>query len=247
MYEGIVLTRTAMREHDAILSILTRDIGKVDVLARGVKKITSKLSSQVTEGAVVFFHTVEGKELRVLTNAICTHRFLAHESTYASRLQMGYAIYLMHHLTRSGNNDTRLYHFLHTWLEHYSVDYDHHVEYLNWYVWHLMKLVGFSPHYETCVRCHAAVGLLHWSHHEGGVVCNQCAEKHAIHSDGIINTHVCSLFTSIDQSEVHAPFVSADISNSCVRELMRGYLEYHIECAIQDWGHTCEECQNGVG
>lgn len=45
--EGIIIKKMPYNEHDFLVRILTKDFGKVEVLARGARKPLSKLNSQV--------------------------------------------------------------------------------------------------------------------------------------------------------------------------------------------------------
>ena len=40
--EGIILKKTVYKENDMILHIYTKEYGKIGIIARGIRKITSK-------------------------------------------------------------------------------------------------------------------------------------------------------------------------------------------------------------
>lgn len=64
---AIVLSRKNLREYDQIVTLYTRERGKAEVLAKGIKKITSKNSANLEVLAVVEAETALGKEVEHLT------------------------------------------------------------------------------------------------------------------------------------------------------------------------------------
>ena len=67
---GIVLRRTDIRDNDRILTILTRDHGKVSALARGLRKPTAKLAAHVDLFAIAELSFATGYNLEILTGAV---------------------------------------------------------------------------------------------------------------------------------------------------------------------------------
>ena len=64
---AIVLARKNWREFDQMISLYTRERGKVEVLAKGIKKITSKNSSNLEILSLVEIEIAQGKEIDYLT------------------------------------------------------------------------------------------------------------------------------------------------------------------------------------
>ncbi|MEK7131587.1 MAG: DNA repair protein RecO [Patescibacteria group bacterium] len=66
---AIVLGRKNWREFDQMISLYTREQGKVEVLAKGIKKITSKNSANLEILSLVEIDIAKGKEIDHLTKA----------------------------------------------------------------------------------------------------------------------------------------------------------------------------------
>lgn len=64
---AIVLGRKNWREFDQMISLYTREQGKVEVLAKGIKKIISKNSANLEILSLVEVETAQGKEVEHLT------------------------------------------------------------------------------------------------------------------------------------------------------------------------------------
>jgi len=73
--QGVVLTRTNFGEADRIVTFLTRDFGKVSVIAKGVRKEKSKLAGGIELFSVSDIGFVAGRgELATLTSSrLITH------------------------------------------------------------------------------------------------------------------------------------------------------------------------------
>ncbi len=64
---GIILSRQDFREHDQVISVYTKECGKRECLARGLKKITSKNMAALLPFSLLELEIVPGKEIDHLT------------------------------------------------------------------------------------------------------------------------------------------------------------------------------------
>lgn len=73
--KGIILTRTNFREADRIITILTPDYGKLRLLARGVRKIKSKLAGGLELFSVshITFIKGRGEICTLISTRLITH------------------------------------------------------------------------------------------------------------------------------------------------------------------------------
>lgn len=73
--EGIIIKRTNFGEADKILTVLTRNRGKLKVLAKGIRRINSRRAGNVElfNQAVIFL--AEGRTFKILTEARTVRSF----------------------------------------------------------------------------------------------------------------------------------------------------------------------------
>lgn len=64
---GFVLRRVNLGEADRFVTLYTKDNGKVEVLAKGVRKITSRRSSHIEPLNLIRFHSVKTSKNFILT------------------------------------------------------------------------------------------------------------------------------------------------------------------------------------
>lgn len=73
--DGIILKRQNVGEADRILTILTKELGKIQVKAKGVRKIASKRASHIEPLNVCTLSLYKGHALPVLTEVVTQESF----------------------------------------------------------------------------------------------------------------------------------------------------------------------------
>jgi len=74
--EGIILKKSDLGETDRLLTIYTKDFGKIKVLAKGIKKLNSKLRYHLEPLNYSYLILVEGKSFRIIKDAVLMDQFL---------------------------------------------------------------------------------------------------------------------------------------------------------------------------
>lgn len=67
--QGVVLYRKDVGETDRLISVFTRELGKIMVIARGSRKLKSKMAAHIEPFSVGKYQIVEGKTFYILTGA----------------------------------------------------------------------------------------------------------------------------------------------------------------------------------
>jgi len=73
--EGIVIRRQNIGEADRLLTVFTKELGKITIKAKGVRKITSKRSSHIELLNRVSLNLVGGHVMYVLAEAQCIESY----------------------------------------------------------------------------------------------------------------------------------------------------------------------------
>ena len=95
--EAIVVKRTDFKENDGIYTLYTKELGKIGVMAKGVKKNSSKLRGGLTELAISDVTLLMGKGMPIVVNAQTREALL--EIRY-ELVRMSYAAFCMEFLDR---------------------------------------------------------------------------------------------------------------------------------------------------
>jgi DNA repair protein RecO (recombination protein O) len=186
--EAIILARRDFREVDQIISAYTKEEGRVDVLARGVKKIISKNASHLEPCSYIFLEKVPGKEIDHLTKVQPIRFFARIRGSAEKSFACGQAVSLVERLVDRKETDRRIFDLLSTWLVFLEKANGFNPTMLDGFVVKLFDILGFSPILEQCVLCDKS---FHDMMREdiksgqkpgfyfagGGIVCSYCAEE----------------------------------------------------------------------
>jgi len=74
--EGIILKEADLNEIDRLLTVYTKELGKVNVSAKGVKKLESKLRYSIEPVSYVQLILVKGKNFLILKDSVLIDEFI---------------------------------------------------------------------------------------------------------------------------------------------------------------------------
>ncbi|MBX4186994.1 MAG: DNA repair protein RecO [Candidatus Doudnabacteria bacterium] len=94
---GIILKKQNYKEADQILTLWTREAGKVRVLAKSIRLPKSKLIYNLNELASIDMEVVGHKNLPVVISAVCRSRF---KNFHTDLIKMGSAFYAAELVTK---------------------------------------------------------------------------------------------------------------------------------------------------
>lgn len=146
---AFVLARRDFRENDQIISLYTEEKGKMEVLARGVKKITSKNSAFLEPFFLVDAEIVLGKEVLRLTKVQPVNSFKNVRADLQKILMAGYAVDLLDKLLQSGEPDKNIFLLIKSFLEFLDKSADIQPIILDAFMVRLFKFLGFDILYFT--------------------------------------------------------------------------------------------------
>jgi len=89
--DGIILKRKNVGEADRILTVFTKQFGKLSIKAAGVRKIASRRASHIELLNLVQMGLYKGQGMHVLTEAVSTESF---SSIKADLTKVGFAYHI---------------------------------------------------------------------------------------------------------------------------------------------------------
>jgi DNA repair protein RecO (recombination protein O) len=142
---AIVLARKNIREFDQTVSLYTREIGKVEVLAKGIKKIISKNSSNLEVLSVVEIEVIQGKDIDYL-GRVQSIKFFRNIYSDLDKISLAsYVVKIVDVNILVGEKDEVIFNLLFSFLEfldiHESVQLYQLVTSFTFKLWHRL---GFS-------------------------------------------------------------------------------------------------------
>jgi DNA repair protein RecO (recombination protein O) len=162
-------------EADRLLTIYTREHGKLRQIAKGVRRPQSKKAGHLDLFARVSILAARGRELDVITQVEALDAYVGLRSDLDLVGRAAYAIELVDQFTVDGESNTGLYSLLITTLESLSAGTDRcgvqrHFEL------RLLDYVGYRPELFLCSRCGVEIRPedQFFSYETGGVLCPKC-------------------------------------------------------------------------
>lgn len=150
--QSLVLSRRDFRESDQIVSLYTRELGKVEVLARGIKKITSKNSAHLEPFSYVEVEIISGKELGHLGSTQPINYFVNIRKNLEKSLAAGYVVDLLNKVLHVAEKDESLFIVTLDFLEQLNLEFIPISPQRNWdnlqlmdsYIINLLHCLGFD-------------------------------------------------------------------------------------------------------
>ncbi len=180
---GIVIRRIDLGEKDRILTIYTKEYGKLSAVAKGCRRPGSKLagpSEPFVHSKMMF---AAGRDLDILTQADVRESFpnIRRNVTTAS-----YAIYILElvdKFTEERQPNSELFDLLLSGLYMLESETDPELT-TRYFELQILKALGYEPHFEACLRCGnlPRSGRIAFSPSLGGIHCCSCS---AVPNDAI--------------------------------------------------------------
>jgi len=173
--EGIVLHHSDFGEADRLLTIYTRELGKIRVVAKGARKPRSRKAGHIEPFSRAVLQLARGRDLFILTQAeaIETYALLKEDLVL-----LGYASYIIELLTRftyEEEENQNLYRLVKNALSRLDGGDDPNLV-IHYYEIRLLDLVGYRPQLFTCAQCTAEIKAedQYFSPFQGGILCPKC-------------------------------------------------------------------------
>ena len=121
--QAIVLSRRDFREFDQMISVYTKEKGKLNLLARGVKKIISKNSAHLEPFSLVDIEIARGKEIDHLTKVVPINYFSNIRADLQKSLAAGFIVSTTDKLLHTNEPDKRIFDLFVGWLNSLNIQY----------------------------------------------------------------------------------------------------------------------------
>ncbi len=176
--EGIILRHSDFGEADRLLTIFTRELGKVRAIAKGVRKARSRKAGHVEPFTQTQLQLARGRDLLILTQAEAVDTFFALREDL---VLLGYASYIIELLDQSTYDEEEnraLYDLLARSLRRLNRG-DNPNLVTRYYELRLLDYIGFRPQLFACVQCESEIQPVDqfFSAVRGGVLCPRCGAR----------------------------------------------------------------------
>jgi DNA repair protein RecO (recombination protein O) len=174
--EAIVLKTNDFAEADRILVLFTRHFGKVRVVAKGIRRATSRMAGHAEPLTHATYQLARGRELDVLTGAEARAIYPDMRDDLALIAAGWYVAELVDRFTADRVPSAPLFDLLETALRALDAGISPSVV-CRWFDLHLLDRSGFRPELGVCAQCRnpLAEETNAWEPAAGGAMCARCA------------------------------------------------------------------------
>jgi len=176
---AIVLRQRRLGDTDKILTLYTANLGKIDAVAKGVRKAKSRLAGHVEPLAQATFLLAKGRNLDIVTQVETIEAFQPLRDDLERMSRALYACELLDRFTEPHAENFGLYRLLLDTLRRLATrdDLDTPVRF---YEMSLLDAMGYRPELEECVVCRSRLQPVvnYWSAGAGGAICANCRSEH---------------------------------------------------------------------
>ncbi|MDI6871829.1 MAG: DNA repair protein RecO [Bacillota bacterium] len=178
--EALVLRARPLGEADVVVTLLTREEGKVEAVARGARRGRSRLlaaTQPFTESRVMIWR---GRNMDSLSQAEVVHSFRGLQQELTRLACASYTAELLDHFLGEREPHPALYEL---WREtlHYLSRAEGRTPLLKGvhvFELRLMRILGYEPEISRCAACGGELGAtLRFSLGLGGALCPQCFSR----------------------------------------------------------------------
>jgi DNA repair protein RecO (recombination protein O) len=176
--EGIILRHQRWGEADRLLTIFTRELGKVRAIAKGARKTQSRKAGHLEPFMQTALLLAQGRDWWIVTQADTVEAFLPLREDLRKTGYASYIIELLDKFTYEDGSNPSLYNLVIETMWHLAAGHPAFIV-IHYYELRLLDMMGFRPQLFHCVICEEEIQAVdqYFSALHGGVVCPRCAYK----------------------------------------------------------------------
>ncbi len=228
--ESVIIKKTKLREADNILTLYTPDLGKIQAVARGVRRTKAKLAGHLELLTHSLVSLARGRNLDTITGSQTINSFLPLKTDLWLTSYGLYLIELVNQFTPDHVENRPLSQLLLDTMHNLCQPGDKELT-LRRFELHLLNEVGYRPQLQQCVACHSPLEPVTNSFCPGvgGILCPDCSHSQSLTYPLSVNAlKVLRLLQRSDYQTISKLKMNARLSQE-LETVIRNYLRYLLE------------------
>lgn len=177
--EGIILSRKDIGEADRLLTVFTKEEGKIKVVARGSRRIKSKLSAHIEPYSNGKYFLASGKTFDILAGAECNSQIIELTKDMELYKDLSYVFEVLNLLTQEKQPLPKIYETLKILPEKLSeLESKKRQILIRYFEYKILSEIGYEPDFTKCKKC--STGITEQNMYTGsfeGIYCELCNGK----------------------------------------------------------------------
>jgi len=187
---ALILNRQAYKENDTLVTAYTKNFGKLSLVARGTKKIKSKLAAHLEPLSLSDLMILKGRGRDYIGAAAVRKAYLNIREDLNKVYYAGKGLNLFNRLVKPEHPDERLFFLLTRWLdildefenkesEKKDLSKENGELLFAFFAFKLLAELGYQPELYHCLGCGKEIksGQNHFNFKNGGIIEEACLDK----------------------------------------------------------------------
>ena len=227
--QGVVLRTQKLGEADRIVTLLTLGRGIIRVVAKGVRRTSSKFGARLEPFMVADLQLFEGRTLDTITQASTLGAYGPHISEDYDRYRAGSAMVETAERLSEGEPSPEQYRLLVGALRTLSQAKIAPTLVRDGYLLRALAAAGWAPGFDDCVRCGAPGPHQHIMVQIGGVVCANCA----VPGTPMLEPGSIALLAALLAGDWEVATSASEIEQGQAAGIVAAYAQWHMERGLR--------------
>lgn len=183
--QGFIFKKEDRAEADRVFSVFTQNFGRLEIYAKAIRKINSKLKSGIDTFYLSEIEFIQGKNRKTLTDAILIKKFNnilenPEKLEISAKIAEDLSVFI-----KGQEKDEKLFNLINETFEKFKNLKIEKLEILYvYFMWNFFSELGYAPEIQKCAECKDKLNPygLYFSNKEGGIICKKCsvADRQAV-------------------------------------------------------------------
>jgi DNA repair protein RecO (recombination protein O) len=225
---AVILKRMDLGEADRIVTLFSRDEGKIRAVAKGARRTTSRSAGHLEPFTLSDVLFAVGRELDVISQADTVEAFRTIREDLELTTHAYYLAEVVDLLTEDHMENRAVFDTLVDGLHNLAEAADSRLVLIVFHL-RLLEALGYKPELRECVSCRATIQpeRNHFSALLGGVLCPACGPREATARD--IGTSALKLLRYLQVSQGERAINAPTHVSREAEALLRDYAEHIVE------------------
>lgn len=177
--EGVVLKSIEYGDADKIVTIYTKKYGKIQAIAKGVRKTKSKFGSSLEILTYAIFLFYKGKNIDIISQTEILESFFTASKEIVKFAFASNCAEVVNKISEEGEVNLSIFFLLKEVLHYLKEAKDPKLLNLS-FKWQALAILGYKPSFGRCCICNSKIEEqkeMFFNIDEGGVICNKCLSK----------------------------------------------------------------------
>lgn len=176
--KAIILNRKSFSECDSRVVVYSRENGKLELTARGAKKIKSKLAGHLEPISLTDIMVIRGRRYDYVGAAVSENYFSNIKNDLAKLILAGRAVKVVEKLIKPGLPDEKIFELLKDYFKALAAAKDNFEMAIWFFILKFMAELGHQPELSVCLNCGKKIlpEKNRFDLARGGLVCGRCAD-----------------------------------------------------------------------